>query len=453
MKIPRPNSLLGRIAGGLIAVSVLALATTFGLLFLEFKSTDRVLRQSTLQSNAEILRLALSLAADGRDLLIAPDAVDTFKENGILYAVTDDGGRLLAASDGLTRPLFRLPPIKANWSTFFVIRQPDGDHQFGLAKAVEIGGRLVSVQVASTDADVHLDSVVEEFINHLAWIWGPFVVILLAVNLLIIHRGLRPIRQASACAAAIGPRSVSARLPADDMPTEIAPLIQATNQAFDRLEQGFRAQQEFIFDAAHELRTPLAVLDAHLAALEDRSVAASLQQDLTIAERLVGQLLDMARVNALRLEADQSTDLNSLAVDVATHIAPLAVARGRSIEVLAGPSPVVVRGDGDSLFRAVRNLAENALAHTPAGTTVSIAVDPRPSISVSDHGPGIPPEQRDAIFQRYWQGNRDRSGGIGLGLAIVARTVKAHGGSIDVADAPGGGAVVTIGLPKTELSG
>lgn len=447
MRLPRPKSLLGRIAGGLIMVSVLGLATTFGLLFLEFKSTDDAVRESTLQSNVERVRLSLAASPDGHGVTLSAEEIDGLKASGLSFSVTDPAGHILLATEGLTRPLFWPASTKLGQSNFFVIRQSGRDNLFGLAEPAEIAGQPVSVQVASSDADVHLDSVVEEFVDHLAWIWAPFVAVLLTVNLLIIHLGLRPLRQASACAAAIGPRSVSARLPVDGMPQEIRPLIQATNQAFDRLEQGYRVQQEFIFDAAHELRTPLAVLSAHLATLDDRAVAASLQQDLGTAERLVVQLLDMARLNALRVEPHQSTDLNTLAVDVATHLAPLAVAQRRSVEVIADTSPVLVNGDCDSLFRAVRNLIENALAHTPPGTTVSIAVNARPSISISDHGPGIPVEQREAIFQRYWQGSRDRGGGVGLGLAIVARTVKAHGGTIEVGDAPDGGAVVTILLP------
>jgi signal transduction histidine kinase len=136
-----------------------------------------------------------------------------------------------------------------------------------------------------------------------------------------------------------------------------------------------------------------------------------------------------------------------VAVDVATHLAPLAVAGQRLIEVVGSDRPIMVTGVRDSLFRAVRNLAENALVHTPIGSTVSIAVTDAPSISVSDRGPGIPVEQRSAIFERYWQGDRDRGGGVGLGLAIVAQTVAAHGGEIVVGDVAGGGALITIRFP------
>ena len=102
-------------------------------------------------------------------------------------------------------------------------------------------------------------------------------------------------------------------------------------------------------------------------------------------------------------------------------------------------------GASDYLFRALRNLVENALRHTPEGTTVSIVVANPPAISVIDRGPGVPLDQRHAIFRRFWQGDRDQNnGGAGLGMDIAARTVVAHGGIISVDDAPNGGAIFTM---------
>src|SRR6185437_3999139 len=104
-----------------------------------------------------------------------------------------------------------------------------------------------------------------------------------------------------------------------------------------------------------------------------------------------------------------------------------------------------IRGAGDYLFRALRNIVENALRYTPQGTTVSIVVaDDPPSLKVIDHGPGVRPNQRNEIFRRFWQGERDQKGGAGLGLDIAARTVVAHGGVISVSEAPEGGAIFTM---------
>jgi signal transduction histidine kinase len=115
--------------------------------------------------------------------------------------------------------------------------------------------------------------------------------------------------------------------------------------------------------------------------------------------------------------------------------------------VISNGAPVIIQGDEDSLFRAVRNVVENALQHTRPKTIVTVTVDPPSTLRVEDHGPGVPNDQRELIFQRFWQGNRDRGAGAGLGMDIVRRTVAAHGGSITVDDVPQGGALFTLRFP------
>ena len=108
--------------------------------------------------------------------------------------------------------------------------------------------------------------------------------------------------------------------------------------------------------------------------------------------------------------------------------------------------PVWVHGHSSALFQAIRNLVENAIAHTAPTTTVEIAVSADGTVTVSDEGPGIPADQRELIFQRFWRGDRHHGGSAGLGLAIVSRIVKAHGGLIIVRDAPAHGAMFSISL-------
>ena len=306
-------------------------------------------------------------------------------------------------------------------------------------------GRPVWVQVAFHAGNIVFDSVLEEFVQDIAWIWIPFVVVLLLVNLLVARIGLAPLRMAANQAAAIGPGAVSMRLTEGGLPRDVHALVTAVNRGLDRLETAFDAQKRFIADAAHELRTPVAVLKAHVDILSKFEGHAELVEEIGSLERLVNQLLDVARLDVLQLEADNVADLTSVATEVASHLGPTAIDAGRSIEVLAPDEPVRIRGASDYLFRALRNLVENALRHTPEGTTVSIVVTNPPAISVIDQGPGVPPDQRHAIFRRFWQGGRDQNkGGAGLGLDIAARTVVAHGGIISVDDAPNGGAIFTM---------
>lgn len=439
----RPRSLLWRIAAGLIVVSAVAVLVAGVLLYYEFNGINDRMRERTLQGEARLIAGGLS-EAEGR-VTLPEGIVASLRSNAERFAVVDDDGTVLCGSEGVDAPLYRISRRRDR--DFFALQ--DGDATFyGVTRHVALGARSLWIQVASSSRETSFDSMIEEFIDHLAWIWIPFVVVLLLVNLVIIHRGLKPLRLASAAAAAIGPETASMRLPAASMPREVLPLVAAVNKAFDRLEAGYKAQRNFIADAAHELRTPLAVLKAHLAILEDRPVVASLQLDVEAMERLVGQLLDLARLDVMQLKSGDTADLARLAVEVATHMAPLAVARGRSIEVVGCERPILVHGAADFLFRALRNLVENALNHTAPDTTVTIAAVEPPSISVTDHGPGIAPERRKLIFERFWRGDQDRGHGVGLGLAIVARTVAAHGATIEIDDAPGGGARVTIRFPR-----
>jgi signal transduction histidine kinase len=273
----------------------------------------------------------------------------------------------------------------------------------------------------------------------------PTLLAALLIGALTLRGGLRPLQRLAREAAHITPAESERRLPLAGLPRELAPLVRAINAALDRLDQGFRAQRDFTADAAQQLRTPLAILAAHLDTLGDRAVAASLREDVARMSRLVEQLLLVAELEALTLKPDEQADLSALAVEVAQAVAPLALARRRSLAVVGAEAPVIVHANHDALHQALRNLVENAINHTGEGTTVEIAVGAHPpSLGVRDHGPGVAASDREMLFQRFWRADRANSRGAGLGLAIVQRIATAHGARLSVADAEGGGAVFII---------
>jgi signal transduction histidine kinase len=448
---PKPRkitaSLWLRLIVGLVSVSLLAVGAASAALYVRFKAKNTEFREQTLRNQAGLIADYLRKAPHGR-LELPSSITNTFKVNNGRFAVVDAKGGLLAASPGVGAPLSAVNPSEKR--DYFVFQPDENDPPYyGLSLRTTFGGAPAWIQVAFHVGNIVYDSVLEEFVQDIAWIWIPFVVILLAVNLLVARIGLEPLRVAAKQATAIGPAAVSMRLSEDGLPRDVYQLVSAVNRGLDRLETAFDAQRRFITDAAHELRTPVAVLKTHLEILSKFEGHAELVEEISSLERLVNQLLDMARLEVLQLEAGDVADLNLVATEIASLLAPTAINAGRSIELLAPDQPVRIKGARDYLFMALRNLVENALRYTKEGTTVSIIVTAEPpSIKVVDHGPGVKQDQREAIFRRFWQGGRDRKGGAGLGLDIAARTVVAHGGTIAVDDAPGGGAAFTMTFEK-----
>jgi signal transduction histidine kinase len=439
------RSLWFRLIFGLVFGSVAAVLVASAFLYVRFKNVNNESRERTLQGQAKLIG-HLFQAAGGRQLVLPESMAPYYGDGTGKYAVLFQDETLLDASSGVTHAFHPVDPEVTR--EFFSYAQSDGQPPFhGISLKLPGSSPPIWVQVAFKDNEVIFDSVLEEFVIDIAWIWLPFVGILLFINMIVIKISLKPLVNASAQASRIGPKAASQRLTETGMPDEVLSLVKAINRALDRLEEGYKEQKAFIADAAHELRTPIAIMTTHMDILPNFEGKAALKEELGGLTRLVNQLLDNARIEGLTINPGETADLNALAIDVAAFIAPCAIRRGKTIEVSRTKQPALVNGSYDYLFRAIRNLVENAIEHTPAGTAVLITVEHPATLSVSDCGPGIPLSERDAIFQRFWQGRRDRGGGAGLGMAIISRTVAAHGGRIEVGDREGGGATFTLAFP------
>ena len=236
--------------------------------------------------------------------------------------------------------------------------------------------------------DVIIDDVVTSFFPRVGWITFPILLVLLLIDILIFRRALEPVREASTTAAAIGPARTDVRLPEQAMPAEIVPLVHAVNQALDRLEAGFRAQRDFTADMAHELRTPLAIMRARVDSLEPGPVRDALRADLVNMTRTVSQVLDIAELESFVVGGDARADLHAVCAEAVGFMAPLAVEHGQDDRAHRRRGPVWVRGHAEALFRAVRNLIDNAIRHTPAGGSIEVEVSADGVVRVLDDGPG-----------------------------------------------------------------
>ena len=424
-------------------------AVSFAAWYL-FGATADDLEERLLLDHAMTVADHLEPAGDGWSLELPPDLQALYSRGygGYALSLIDSNDRVVFSSLPDGARLFASPPL-AGRANFF--HEKRGRAAFyGIDFPVRKNGHAATIQVAQDleNADVIVDDIVVGSVRRIAWVMLPIFVLLLGLDVLIVRRALKPITTASRQARAIQPGSIALRLPEAGLPREVMPLVRAVNQALDRLERGFQMQRDFTADAAHELRTPLAVLMTMIDVLPDRRAAAELRPHIQGMTRIVGQLLELAELEACTLGASETADLRAVCSEVVSIMAPVALGDRKTIELTAPSGPVWVQGNGEMLFRAVCNLVENAISHTSAGTAVEVEVGDAGVVTVMDRGPGIPQAERDLIFQRFWR--RDRRGGqnAGIGLSIVQRAVQLHEGTVEVSDREGGGAVFLIRLPR-----
>ncbi|MCC6608627.1 MAG: two-component sensor histidine kinase [Burkholderiales bacterium] len=273
-----------------------------------------------------------------------------------------------------------------------------------------------------------------------------------------VARGLRPLRRVADEVARRTPTSL-APIAAANAPVEVQPLVTELNALLERLGHALDAQRAFVADAAHELRTPLAALQLQIRLAEraknDEERAAEFDRvraGLARATRLVDQLLTLARQEPEEPgRAPEPVDLLEVARAVAREVGPLAGDKGVDLGVI-GEQAVTVRGDADALRVMLTNLVDNAVRYTPGGGRIDVEVaveDDASVLRVRDTGPGIPPNDRERVFDRFFRSTASRGTGSGLGLAIVRRVAERHGASISLTDAsPAGGLLVTIRFPR-----
>ena len=283
----------------------------------------------------------------------------------------------------------------------------------------------------------------------------------LLAGLMVAGRAMQPITELTATARRIErTRDPAGGIPQQEADDEVAELahtldgmLRALGAARDEQDAMLQRQREFVADASHELRTPLTSVMANLEFLaetlkgEQADAASSALRSSKRMRRLVQDLLLLARADAQRVAPHQPLDVGRVVVAAAAELEP--VADGHDITVEAPRA--MVNGASDELHRLVLNLLENAVKHTPRGTAVRAAVterDGRVLISVEDDGPGIPPELRDRVFERFVRREGDRGGSFGLGLAIVRAVADSHGGSVELASPNGGaGTRFVVSLP------
>jgi signal transduction histidine kinase len=394
------------------------------------------------------------LAAEGtlpQHLPLARDP-ETFAE-----VVAD--GRMVSATRGLgERNLFELAELEVGEADVVeVLTLPlDEPGPFRVvAQGVSTPDGPVTVFVAVSVE--HLEHTIRTAVRTVAVALSLLVLVLATVTWIAIGHALAPVAAMRAWAASITGSNLESRAPVPDQQhDEIGDLARTVDDMLARLQNSAERQRHFVADAAHELRTPLASLRAQLETARDSGRTEGRERDMLRAtgrmESLVDQLLILARADGDAPWVRRSVvDLDDI-VDSAVRSLP--TDPGVVIDTRA-VRPVQLRGDADLLERVVVNLVDNARAHAHRAVGISLCSEKGVAqLTVDDDGTGVPEERRAEVFGRFVRldASRDRRhGGVGLGLAIVAEIVHAHGGRVRVGDSPMGGARFTVELPTAPV--
>jgi two-component system, OmpR family, sensor histidine kinase TctE len=458
-----PQSLQVRLALRVAGLYIVATVVVIVVLMSRAYDTARSLGDQELLVRANDLARYVTAGEKGLPRLELPPNLSAIYQppsDSDIFAIRDASGRIIAAAPPQFGELVAGWPSTTSEPVRFGVRLDAEPGDFdGLSVSRETVTGVVSISVGRSSAGAAAAySLMRKFIHDTIWAVSILVLASLVVGIFGIRSGLRPVRNISEMAAAIGPHAMSVRLPDKGLPSEISPLVTAVNRALDRVEQGFTIQREFTANAAHELRTPLAIITAALEEIDGDDDFVELKADVARMNRLVEQLLRVARLDAIVLDVTGVADLNEVAGSVVATIAPWALARDRTIAFKGFRDPVLVKGNRHAIGDAIRNLIENAVLHSPARSEVLVRTSPDGRVSVADRGPGIIPADQERIFDRFWRGKGVQFEGAGLGLAIVKEIMNAHGGRVSVENRSPDGAIftlhfTTVNRENEELSG
>ena len=402
-----------------------------------------VLTETEALFDYQLRQMALSLRDQGE---IAPGQASALADEQLDFVVqiwTVDGRSIYASREHSTLPeraLLGLADISVQGKTWRTFGVATPTRVIQVAQPRQIRQRLA--------ADAALRSVAP--LLYIAPLLALVIWWLAALT-------LAPLRRVAADVRERDEHSLQP-LPGEGLPDEVAPLVQALNALLQRLGVSLNTQRAFVADAAHELRSPLTVLKLQLQLLQRapdeaaRTAAiAALGDGITRAARLVEQLLALARSEpGAPVPASARVDLSELVRQAVADTLPLAQSRGTTLALFAD-APVPVNGDAAALAALVRNLADNAVRYSPPGAQVELHVSTdagMPTLQVDDNGPGIPPEDHERVFDRFYRRASGDEPGSGLGLAIVRSVAQQHGARVALAASKLGGLQVTVRFPS-----
>jgi two-component system sensor histidine kinase TctE len=422
--------------------------------------------------NRSLFRATLSLAdqitvVNGRVMVDLPqaafDMLEYDKDDWIYYKVTGPHGEFVTGYEDLPLPPVARPQAGQHYYYDTVYDDKEiSVAAFYLSLEGTSAHGTVIVQVAETTSK--RDRAAQEIVLGMLL---PLLLMMLLATMMVwrgVGRGLSPLESLRQQIASRSHRDLSP-LNLETSPTEVVPILQAMNGLMSRLEYALAQQQRFVADASHQLRTPLAGLKAQAALASGeqdpqqlRHALEQIQTSSTTLAHTVNQLLSLARLEpeagpGIELE---SVDLAALARDATRSWVPTALTKDQDLGYEGNEAPCMIQGSSTLLRELLNNLIDNALRYTPKGGCVTVRVENRPDahtlLSVEDDGPGIPAEQRERVFERFYRILGSGQSGCGLGLSIVQEIAQRHRAtvSLDGAEVESGrGLRVSVSFPSS----
>jgi signal transduction histidine kinase len=450
----RAPSLLRALVVRLTIVVVLALAGIYPILYFEFRDGLMGLEGQSIAIQVQELRASIVSGA-GPPRLELPQSLREF------YGATNalNGYQLLSAdgtvleSGGFPAPYLPLPVAQDGGQ---IVMQRETDASSGnsiMAATLDLEGSHgpYSLRVVRNleDAESLVAQLMLSASEELYWPIALLLIAVVSVVVVTVLSSLRSLRTVSHQASMLSLNRLDERLHAQNLPRELVPLVNAVNASLNRLEADYRVQKDFTANAAHELRTPLATLrarlESRLSAQELGDVAFEIEQ----LARLVEQLLCLARLDSQEQFQSAAFDAYAVALEVARELAPVALESGHYVTAATPDASVAANGNATLTRLVFRNLIENAIQYTPAGTSITLSAD-SDTVIVADDGPGIDAHVAGSLFERFRRGPNASGFGAGLGLAIAKCIMERQGGrlSLDANAARGARFVMEFPEPK-----
>jgi signal transduction histidine kinase len=424
------RSLAAQLLCTYVAGLILSICCIGGALWFAFNQDAGVSTQVQLRKTVDLIHRSLRFDSAGSPALVMALPSDlswVFHDFAadLKYRVLDVSGSVIIGSESgaialappgrpfdPTRVSFTLPsggetlyvrtePIMHGTTTYYI--------QAGISGRLAAFARSVSTRLLASDT-------------------VRFALVSVALFTVAVYFTLRkvltPLRETSAAAARIDAQNISKRLSTRHLPVEFLPVVEAFNLTLDRLEKGYIVQRAFLAGAAHELKTPLALIRAQID-LEGTADRAILLHDLDLMARQVNQLLHLAEASETQNYAFELIDVAVVAEDVVDYLRRLAELRQVYVDVRRAPEIPALRADRGALFMLLKNLMENAIQHSPIGGIVAMTIE-TDHLCIRDEGPGITVGDLPKLFTRFWRGPMRRNDGAGLGLSICQEIAAAH---------------------------